>query len=333
MPRETTESTSAAAIPAYADVVPFGRTALRMPWTYLPPVVRAEVSRRCGSQVVAAESRDSGFTPGVASVLVCEDGSRIFLKAASAKAQRAFAASYREEARKLRALPPGLPAPRLLWFLDDEWVVLGIEHDPGVLPHRPWRPDELDACLDALETVADVLTPAPPGLRLPPFLDEFDEMLTAWERLLAEDPPAPYAEEAAALVARLPEVVAGDSVVHTDVRGDNVLISDGRARFCDWNWLVRGAAWLDTVFLLVEVHGDGLDADTVLGERRLTREVPADDVDCVLAALVGYFRVAASAPVPPSSPHLRDHQQWMADVTWDWLCRRRGWAPVVEHGA
>ena len=40
MPRETTESNSAAAIPAYADVVPIGRTALRMPWTYLPPVVR-----------------------------------------------------------------------------------------------------------------------------------------------------------------------------------------------------------------------------------------------------------------------------------------------------
>jgi hypothetical protein len=117
------------------------------------------------------------------------------------------------------------------------------------------------------------------------------------------------------------------------VRGDNVLIHDGRARFCDWNWLVRGASWLDTVFFLVEVHGDGLDADTVLSERRLTCEVPADDVDCVLSALVGYFRVAAAAPVPPSSPHLRDHQQWMADVTWDWLCRRRGWTPAVAQGA
>ena len=54
----------------------------------------------------------SGFTPGFASVLVCEDGSRHFVKAASVKAQRLFADSYREEARSsprsLRACPrPG----------------------------------------------------------------------------------------------------------------------------------------------------------------------------------------------------------------------------------
>ena len=312
-------------LPAYADVVPVGHTALRMPWTYLPPVVRSEVARRCGSPVIGAESRDSGFTPGVASVLECEDGTRVFLKAASAKAQRAFAASYREEARKLRALPAEVPAPRLLWSLDDDWVVLGIEHDPGSLAQRPWRPDELDACLDALESVADLLTPPHPGPPLPTFLDEFADMMTAWDQLLADDPETPHGVEAAALVERLPEVVAGDTVVHTDVRADNVLVSEGRARLCDWNWLVRGAAWLDTAFLLVEAHGDGVDADAVLAERRLTREVPAEDVDCLLAAQVGYFRLAASAPVPPSSPHLRDHQQWMADVSWDWLSTRRGW--------
>jgi hypothetical protein len=319
-------------LPAYGEVVPFGHTALRMPWTYLPPGVRSEVARRTGSKVVDAESRDAGFTPGVASVLTCEDGSRIFLKAASARAQRAFAASYREEARKLRSIPAGVPAPRLLWALDDEWVVLGIEHDPGALPHRPWQPAELDACLDALETVADLLTPPPPGPPLPAFLDELTDMLTAWDRLLTDDPDLPHGAEAAALVTRLPDVVAGDTVVHTDVRADNVLVSEGAARICDWNWLVRGAPWLDTVFLLAEVHGDGLDAGALLAERRLTRDVPADDVDCLLAAQVGYFRLAASAPVPPSSPHVRDHQQWMADVTWDWLCRRRGWVPEVEQG-
>ena len=36
-------------------------------------------------------------------------------------------------------------------------------------PRRPWRAADLDACLDALETVAKVLTPVPPGLDLDPF--------------------------------------------------------------------------------------------------------------------------------------------------------------------
>ena len=61
------------------------------------------------------------------------------------------------------ALPPDVPAPRLLWLLDDDWVVLGIEYVEGRAPRRPWRQAELDACLDALELVARVLTPSRPS--------------------------------------------------------------------------------------------------------------------------------------------------------------------------
>ena len=99
--------------------IPHGQTARRLEWPHLPPRVRAEVERRCGSEVVAAASQTSGFTPGFASVLTCADGSRHFVKAASTKAQRMFAVSYLEEARKLAALPEGVPAPRLRWLLDE----------------------------------------------------------------------------------------------------------------------------------------------------------------------------------------------------------------------
>ena len=129
---------------------PHARTARRLEWAFLPPNLRAWIERRCGSPVVSAISQTSGFTPGFASVLVCEDGSRHFVKAASTKAQRPFADSYREEARKLAALPPEVPAPRLLWHLDDDWVVLGTEYVAARLPHRPWRAEDLDALLDAL---------------------------------------------------------------------------------------------------------------------------------------------------------------------------------------
>ena len=84
---------------------PHGKTARRLEWAFLPPHLRAWIERKCGSPVVEAISQTTGFTPGFASVLVCEDGSRHFVKAASVKAQRMFADSYREEARKLAALP------------------------------------------------------------------------------------------------------------------------------------------------------------------------------------------------------------------------------------
>jgi hypothetical protein len=302
---------------------PPGATSRRLEWAFLPPQLRAYVERRCGSPVVEAISQTSGFTPGFASVLVCEDGSRHFVKAASVKAQRMFADAYREEGRKLAALPASVPAPRLLWMLDDDWVVLGIEHVEARTPARPWRPADLDATLDALEVVADELTPAP--MLLDTFVDEFAPFLDGWAHLRAAR-SLPRVDEAEALARRYAEVCRGDTLVHTDVRADNVLVDgSGKAWLVDWNWPVTGAAWLDSFFTLIGPRGDGLDVDAVLASRRLLRDVPSEAVDIALALVTGYFLSVCDQPVPPTSPHLRDHQRWQGEVCWEWLAERRGW--------
>lgn len=311
--------------------VPHGQTARRLTWELLPPLVRRLVAQRCGSPVVRAESQDAGYTPGFASVLECADGSRHFVKAASRIAQRVFADSYLEEARKVAALPNGVPAPRLRWqHVDEAWVVLGFEHVPARQPGRPWRAVELDALLDALETTADLLTPDPPGLTTSTFAEDHGAMAGYWHQLGARSVRvrglADHGAEAAALAARLGEVTDGATVVHTDVRDDNVLIRpDGSALLCDWNWPCRGAAWIDTVAALIGPRGDGLDVETVLATRRLTAGVPSEHVDVLLALLAGYFLRQAGEPVPRTSPHLRDAQRWQGEVVWDWLGERRGW--------
>ena len=308
---------------------PSGRTARRLEWTFLPPRLRTLIERRCGSPVIDAASQGGGFTPGFASVLTCEDGSRHFVKAASVKAQRLFADSYREEARKLRFLPDTVAAPRLLWSLDDDWVVLGLEYVDGHNPPRPWRRPDLDACLDLLEQVAHELTPPPEGLDLDSFASDFGEMVGHWDHVRATQPGLPHLDEAAALAAGFAEVSAGETLVHTDVRDDNFILGrDGRAWMCDWNWPVVGAAWLDSLFTLIGPRGDGMDVDPVIAERSLLRDVPPEHIDRVLALLVGYFLKQRDEPVPPTSPHLRDHQSWQGDVCWAWLCERRGWDPA-----
>jgi hypothetical protein len=318
--------------PRLPTSIPHGRTARRLEWPHLPPQLRALVERRCGSPVVSAQSQGAGFTPGFASVLTCEDGSRHFVKAASWKAQRMFAEAYREEARKLAALPAGAPAPRLLWTHDaDDWMVLGIEYVEARQPGRPWRAEDLDRCLAMTAAMADALTPAPPDLALPTFAEEYAGWPALWERLRTTAPDlaafSARADEAAALAVRFPEVTAGSTVVHMDIRDDNLMLTaDGRVLLCDWNFPVAGAPWLDTVVLMIGPRGDGHDVDALLAASPLLRDVDPESVDAVIALVTGYFLFSATQPVPPTSPYVRDAQRWQGEVCWDWLAERRGWS-------
>ena len=313
---------------ATVEPVPHGRTARRLEWPHLPPAVRRLVERHLGSPVAKAASQGSGFTPGFASRLTGENGSRLFVKAASKKAQQQFAASYAEEVRKLRMLPAGLPVPELLWTHEDDlWVVLGFECVDGRQPKRPWKRAELLACLDALAVVADRLNPVPPGWSLNPVTKDIPALVTGWDHMRTHHPEWPHLDDAAALVASYDSFPGNDAFVHTDARDDNFLLTpDGDVFLCDWNWPSLGPLWLDAVDLLVSAFGDGLDADGILAEHPLTRDADPDHVDAWLAMLAGYMLQARERPVPPTSPYLRVHSNWWGEATWAWLASRRGWS-------
>ncbi len=303
--------------------VPHGRTAHRLSWPYLPAYLRAVVEQRLGSSVVDAASRDAGFTPGFASVLTGADGSRMFVKAASKQAQADVAQAYLDEARKLRAMPAGLPAPALRWVHDDaDWAALGFDAVDGRPPLRPWHADELDRALDLAEAIAAATDPVPPGLRLRTVVEEVPPLVGAWDRVTAAWPHRSEARALATAYASLPD----RAFCHTDLRDDNVLLlDDGSAVACDWNWPALGPAWQDTVDLLVSAYGDGLDVEPVLAARVLTRDVDPEHVDMWLAALCGFMVASSSRPAPLNSPHLRTHSIWYAEALWGWLCDRRGW--------
>ncbi|MBM7519718.1 phosphotransferase [Nocardioides nitrophenolicus] len=306
----------------FPTVIPHGRTARRLSWAHLPPLVRRAVEQRLGSPVVDAVSQDGGFTPGFASVLTCADGTRTFVKAASTKAQRVFADAYHEEARKLAGLPAAVPAPRLLWTDEvADWRLLATQYVEARAPHRPWTAEDLAAASAMAVAMADALTPAP-GPGLASAVDDFASWPALWDRVAH-----PRRAELRALADRYADVVAGETVVHTDIRDDNILIRpDGTALLCDWNWPSVGATWLDSLLLLIGPRGDGLDVEAHIAAHPLLASVPAEDVDVFLALVLGFFAANADQPVPATSPHLRAAQAWQRDVIDDWLAERRGWA-------
>ena len=307
-------------MPETATALPHGRTAQRLQWKFLPPEVRALVERRLGGKVVRAESQDAGFTPGFASVLTTDDGARAFVKAASKAAQRPVASSYATEGRTM-ALLTGVPAPALRWVHEDEaWVVLGFDAVDGHAPPRPWRRHDLERALALATDIADATREVPDGLDLRPITADLPTLVSGWDAV--ED--RPHRDEAAALARAFAELPA-DRFVHADLRDDNILLTADGALACDWNWPALAHHWIDAVTLLVSAHGDGQDADDLLGSCPLTRDVPAEQVDAWLAALCGFMLEAGTRPAPRSSPHLRTHTEWYAAAAWSWLSRRRGW--------
>jgi Ser/Thr protein kinase RdoA (MazF antagonist) len=313
-------------------VVPVRATARRPQWADLPASARDAIAYRLGSEVIRASSTGIGFTPGFASRLDLADGGRMFVKAASDADDAMYgwqlSQAYREEIRKLRALPSDLPAPALLWTLDDDiagarWVILCFEYVDGAPPRRPWTPNELRLVADALARLAPLVAHAPEGLELPLFADEFPDLDNWLARVTERDGSSGWLDEIAALARESLTRCAGTAVAHLDLRDDNILIGrSGRVWICDWNWPLLGAPWLDLVTLLLAAAGDGLDADGVLANHPLTRDVEPRSIDAWLATLWLYFTTSMERPVPAHSPHLRDHQAWYAETTEDWLRRR-----------
>ena len=310
-------------------LVPHGATARRITWTELPSSVRTLIEQRLGGPVVSAASQGSGFTPGFASRLATAGGGRVFVKAASATDAVPFADAYREEARKLRVLLPlGIPAPALRWVEDADWVVLCFDDVAGRTPLRPWRHDDIRAALDTVTTMASAMRQAPESLALPSFREEFGGWPGRWARVPPSGVLRRHHDEARRLAVSALQSCGGESVMHSDLRDDNLIVGDdGRVWVCDWNWPVRGSDWVDLVCLLISIRGDGHDADAMLEQHPLAAGVEGDRIDALLALLHGYFATEGGQDAPPLSPYLRIHQRWYADVTLDWLANRRGWEP------
>jgi hypothetical protein len=314
-------------------VVPVRQTAQRPDWEDLPGPVRSLIEASAGSRVVGSRSAGTGFTPGFASRLDLADGCRLFVKAASDADDRAngwpLSDAYRDEARKLAALPSGIGAPQLVWQRDVEleglrWIVLGFEYVDAIPPRRPWRPDQLSLVLDKLTTISTALTKVPATLGLDAVGAELggnaDLRLHQLRKLHGDTDWLRTVEE---LCQRGDEMLAGRSIVHLDLRDDNVLIDDaGQVWFVDWNWPAIGAPWIDLVCLLISAYGDGIDTDALLASHPLSRDVSPEAVDCLLALLWSFWAIGHRAEVPVRSPHLRNHQAWYADVTQSWLLAR-----------
>lgn len=304
----------------------------RITWHEVPPHVRTHVDRVLGDDVVEAVCQPGGYSPGSADRVLTRSGLRAFVKAVSPAQNPDSPTLHRREIEVTRALPSSARAPSLLGSYDDgDWVALILEDVDGVHPDTPWRPEQLEWALDSLDALADVLTPFPLA-RVPTAREVLADEFAGWERLAA-DPPSMLEEWVADEVERWRrlaqqgvDALDGDTLVHCDVRADNLLVRPGgEVVLVDWPHACRGPRWLDTVMLLANVDlTGGHDVEELLHSRRLTADVDAPAVSGVLAGLAGFLLDRARRPAPPGLPTIRDFQRDQGEALLGWLRRRHG---------
>ena len=305
----------------------------RVPYDALPPAVHAWADGVLGAPVVESVTQHGGFSPGAAARLRCSDGTRAFVKAVSVEVNAESPHMHRREARNTAALPVAAPAPRLLASYDDgTWVALLLEDIDGSHPRLPWDDDELRRVVTALDELLTDLTPCPVA-DARTVDDDWRNEFSNWRDAAATAPPdgadewcLRHLDRLAELESRWVDAASGDTLLHLDLRADNMLVGPDRVWIVDWPWAARGAPVFDLVAFAPSVGMQGgPPPDQLLAMSSHGRAADPDAVTVLAATVAGYFHLRSFLPPPPGLPTVRAFQGAQGRVALDWLRERTRW--------
>lgn len=309
---------------------------IRLPWAELPPRIPAALEGWLNGRIETVTMQPGGFSPGVAARVQLTDGRRVFVKAVGPELNPDTPRIFRREARVVAALPKSVSAPRLLWLYDEGpggWVMLVFEDVEGWNPATPWQPEELDRVVNALVALSAELSPSP--IEAPSASDQFASQIRGWARL-RDNPPVgldawsfDHLDRLVELEEGAPEAARGNTLLHFDIRADNILLTPDRVLIVDWPNACVGASWIELACFLPSVAMQGgPPPKDVLMRHPAARAASPSAITSVIAALSGFFLYGASLPPPPGLPTLRAFQAAQGVEALRWLRARLEWYPV-----
>ena len=242
--------------------------------------IAERVARLLGARPVAWTAVARGYTAAERWVVRTEDGRSAFVKAG---ANANTCGWLRAEWQVYAAIQARWLAGVLGWEDDGDVPLLLLEDLSQAHWPPPWTRAQVDVVLAMLADVA--ATPPPATL---PTLESQREDLMGWTRVAGDLRPFLALDlcSPAWLAAALPALLradatanlAGDDLLHLDVRSDNICFAGDRAVLVDWNWACRGNARLDVVAWLPSLRMEG---------GPLPDEIVGDEPE--LAALIAGF--------------------------------------------
>jgi hypothetical protein len=281
--------------------------------------VKDRVEVLLGARVIAFEFvQGRGFTHAGRHLAVLDDGRTAFVKSAVDE----LSAGWLRLEYVVYGNVQGSFVPRSLAYDEHEGLPLLVLEDLSSAHWPPpWRAGDIASVQAALDELA--ATDAPDGLT--PAREWKADWGSRWEAVRAD--PGPFLSTGVASrdwleasIAQLEAAAArapledGRSLLHLDVRSDNIALTDRGARLVDWNWASRGNPLVDRVAwapsLAIET---GIEPEAV---------VDREGVGELAAMIAGVWASVAGLPPPPTGEQrLRDAQRAQLGVVLPWACR------------
>jgi hypothetical protein len=279
-------------------------------------LIEQRIAELAGQAVTSVEDvAGRGYTPARRLRVTFADGSTAFAKVAVNESTAEWLAAEHAVYSQVE----GDFLPRFLGYDVAEPAVLLIED----LSEAHWPPPWTEASIAAVSGVLDKLATIWPPQGIPS-IEIYREELTSGWRLVEQD-PGPFlsydfcsqewlADVLPALrdsVERAP--IEGESLLHFDVRSDNIALVGDRAVLVDWNWACIGNPLLDRAAWAPSLHVEG-------GPR--PEELVPDCPPGIPALLAGFWAARVGLPPPPgAAPGLRDLQLAQLGVVLPWAVR------------
>jgi aminoglycoside phosphotransferase (APT) family kinase protein len=146
-------------------------------------------------------------------------------------------------------------------------VAIAFEDIEGRTPAIPWRPEELSRVLEVIRQLVETLTPSP--ISVEPIAERLHDHFHGWRTLHAAartgadelggvpDWARRHLGRLAALESEWADASAGRTLLHFDLRADNILITSDRVLVVDWPHGSLGAGWIDLLEILPSIAMQG----------------------------------------------------------------------------
>lgn len=260
-----------------------------------------------------------GYSPAKRMVVSFSDGSSLFVKIGTNE----FTSGWLRDERRIYESLNGSFMPNCLGFDDDGTNPILLLED---LSHAhwppPWHNEQIQQVLTSLQAVWRSFLPDLPKLA------ENMRLLDGWHRV-AED-PEPFLSLGFVserwldkVLPRLleidgPTVAQGNSLLHLDLRSDNMCLVDNRAVLIDWNGVCVGNADFDLGAWLPSLEAEGGPSPETL----------LPDSGEIAGLISGYFAARAGLDPIPDAPNVRTIQLVQLKTALPWAVRALGLPPL-----